>query len=176
METPVDVLAHRLGKIRDNGDIDFDASALACDIDAELQEKFLSIPFAEIEAVEIREVSTGTFHAGDGPEKCSAQDSENPDWLYNHGINALALWWKLQGDAHKAEQEQLEAAKLARRPEPGVYELWTGGEQHVIVVTADQRILSVKPHGKHSDFTDLFDGMERKERWVFTQIETGLGA
>lgn len=175
METPVDVLARRLGKIRDNGDIDFDASALACDIDLELQEKFLSIPFEEIEAVEIEE-DRDNYHAGSGPEHCMATGGENPNWLYNHGINALALWWKLQKDAEKAEKEQLEAAKLARRPKPGVYDLWTGGEQHLAVVTSDRRILSMKPTAGPFDLTDIFDGMERKERWVFAPIETGLGA
>lgn len=175
METPMDVLNHRLGKIRDNGDIDFDNTAAALEIDMELHAKFLSIPFAELEAVEIEE-DRDNYHAGSGPEHCMATGSENPNWLYNHGIHALALWWKLKAKQEREEQEQIEAAKLARRPKPGVYKLWTGGEQHVVVVTADQRILSMKPMADPLDLTDIFDGLERKERWTFTPIETGLGA
>lgn len=175
MEMPMDVLNRRLGKIRDNGDIDFDNTAAALDIDMELQAKFLTIPFEELEAVEIEE-TRGTYNAGSGQEHCGANESANPDWLYNHGINALALWWKLKNTQERQEQEQIEAAKLARRPKPGVYELWTGGEQHVVAVTADRRILALTAHHASRDFTEIFDGMDRKDRWKFTLIETGLGA
>jgi hypothetical protein len=170
MEMPMDVLNKRLGQIRDNGDIDFDNTMAAVDIDSELQEKFLFIPFEELEAVEI-EQNRDELHAGSGPEHCMAGPGDNPNWLYNHGINALALWWKMTQDARKDE------TRAALRPAPGVYELWTGGERLTAIVTADRRIIC-PTHGNSvmSDFTDIFDGLETKTAWVFTPIETGLSA
>jgi hypothetical protein len=95
MEMPVDVLNKRLGNIRDNGDIDFDNTMTAIDIDEELQEKFLFFPFEEIRAVQIHDDGDGKFHIGDGPERCSARAHENPNWLYNHALHALAMWQHL---------------------------------------------------------------------------------
>lgn len=184
MEMPFDILNTRLGKIRDNGDIDFDNTSAALDIDVELQSKFLFVPFEELEAVEI-EGDRDNYHAGSGPEHCMATGSENPEWLYNHGINALALWWHLKAKAEKEEAEQIEAAKIARRPEPGVYSLETGRTAslksstpmpYLVAVTADRRIIDLNKTGKHTDFTDVFDGLRDPASWTFTLIETGLGA
>ena len=176
MEMPMDILNKRLGEIRDNGDIDFDNTSVAVDIDMELQSKFLFFPIEEIEAVEI-EGDRDNYHAGSGPEHCMATGSENPAWLYNHARNALALYWRLQQDAERAEAEQLEAAKLARRPEPGVYSLNTGrAEPYLVAVTAERRIIDLNRTGKCTDFTDTFDGLRDPASWTFTLVETGLGA
>ena len=82
MEMPFDVLNKRLGKIRDNGDIDFDNTAAALDIDEELQRKFVSIPYEEIAAVEIEDTSRTNVHtslqAGSGPETIRANPDDNP--------------------------------------------------------------------------------------------------
>lgn len=183
MEMPVDILAARLGKIRDNGDIDFDfdVSALACDIDLELQEKFIVIPQEEIDAVEL-ENDRGQWHAGSGPEHCVAGLGENPAWLYNHAVNALALYKQLK-DAELLEAEQREIERkyqenLAQRPEPGIYHLTTGRgvDPYLVAVTADRRIIDLKRTGKCTDFTDTFDTLTNKSSWTFALIETGLGA
>lgn len=171
MEMPVDILNKELGSIRDNGDIDFDNTMAAVNIDTILQEKFLTIPFEELEAVEI-EQTRDELHAGSGPEHCMAGPGENPNRLYNHGINALALWWRMTQDARKDE------AKASKRPAPGVYKLWTGGHLHTAIVTADRRIICPTNYNKDmSDFTDIFDGLEGSgHAWIFTPIETGLSA
>jgi hypothetical protein len=146
-EMPFDVLNARLGKIRDNGDIDFDNTAAAVDIDSELQAKFLFFPIEEIEAVEIREVHRGTFHAGDGPEKCSAQGHENPAWLYNHALNALALYWRIKNGEER----------LARRPEPGTYRASAGGGPVLLVVNARREVFAWVSSGALVNVTGLWD-------------------
>lgn len=184
MEMPVDILNKELGAIRDNGDIDFDNTMAAVNIDSILQEKFLSIPFEELEAVKIEE-DRGQLNAGSGPEHCSAGDHENPNWLYNHGINALALWWRIKQRqeaeevlaAAEKQRQEVEQRRVAQRPAPGVYTLHTGGELHTAIVTADRRILCPRHrHDAMNDFTDIYDGLENKSRWTFTPIETGLSA
>lgn len=184
MEMPMDILNTQLGKIRDNGDIDFDNTMAAVDIDTILQEKFLFIPFEELEAAEIEE-DRGQLHAGSGPEHCTAGPDENPNWLYNHGINALALWWRIKRDQEAAEtlaaaekaKQEADERKVLQRPIPGVYSLNTGGEVHLTVVTAERRIFFGKRNTHDTlDVTDIYDGLDNKSRWVFTPIETGLGA
>ena len=186
MEMPMDILNTQLGKIRDNGDIDFDNTMAAVNIDTILQQKFLSIPYEELEAVEIKESRDGHgYYAGDGPEACKAGEHENPAWLYNPGINALALWWKLKNDQEAAEalaaaekaQEEAGRLKVLQRPIPGVYNLNTGGSQYTVIVTADRRILAPQGfNGTIQDFTEVYDSLGKKSVWVFTSIETGLFA
>ena len=185
MEMPVDILNKELGAIRDNGDIDFDNTMAAVNIDEKLQEKFLFFPLEEIEAVEIEE-SRGRLHAGSGPEHCNAGEHENPAWLYNHAINALALYWRIKKDQEDREKLAKELAEaeaerqrriLIQRPIPGVYSLWTQGEHHTVIVTADRRILAPRAKSEEMiDFTDIYDELENKSRWTFTKIETGLSA
>jgi hypothetical protein len=172
MEMPMDVLNKRLGQIRDNGDIDFDNTAAAIDIDSELQEKFLFFPMEEIEAVEIEE-DRGQLHAGAGPEHCVAGPDENPNWLYNHAMNALALWWRLKNDQEKAEQEkaeqeQLEAAKVARRPEPGVYQgRNVAGRYFTTIVTDDRRVMVQQASGGLTDNTSMWD----QDPWLVRRVD-----
>lgn len=176
MEMPVDVLNKELGAIRDNGDIDFDNTMAAVNIDTQLQGKFLFFPIEELEQLikEELEEDRDRFVLGSGPEHCAASAGENPNWLYNHARNALALYWKLMEDQKLAEYE---AEKLERRPAPGVYTLNTGGERHTAIVTADRRILCPRHRSDViNDFTDIFDGLDNKSDWVFSPIETGLSA
>lgn len=183
MEMPVDILNQRLGKIRDNGDIDFDNTDAAVSIDQELQSKFLFFPIEELEAaaVEIDDDDRGRFYLGSGPEHCAASTGENPNWLLNHAKNALALYWKLkENERLEAEQARIEANRqiiINRRPAPGVYMLNTGGEVHLTVVTADRNIFFGQ-RGQHEtlNVTGIFDGLENKSVWVFTPIQTGLSA
>lgn len=160
MEMPMDILNKRLGKIRDNGDIDFDNTAAAVDIDTELQSKFLFFPIEEIEAVEIEE-NRGHLYAGSGPEHCAAAEADNPNWLYNHAVHALALYWHLKKvqDA-AADAEKAEAQKLAARPEPGVYQGNGGIHYFTVIVTADRRVLVGQKLGGYEDQSDLYDRMQ----------------
>lgn len=149
-DMPFDILNQRLGKLRDSGLLEGDNTALAMDIDTELQEKFIFFPIAELDALikDIREPESGTFHLGDGPEKCSAQSSENPNWLYNHAENALALWWHLK---RKAE-------KLAQRPEPGIYRGKYIKSWFTVIVTEDRRIMIPQQMSSRvMDCTDDYD-------------------
>lgn len=156
MEMPFDVLNHRLGKIRDNGDIDFDNTAAALDIDMELQAKYLFFPIEELEAAEIREVHSGTFHIGDGPEKCSAQGGENPAWLYNHALNALALYWHLKRREELEEEQRKIEAVWAKRPEPGLYQ-GRAAQCFTVIVTEDRRVLVQMDQGGLRDATEDWD-------------------
>jgi hypothetical protein len=154
---PVDVLNHRLGKIRDNGDIDFDNTMAAVDIDSELQEKFLFFPIEELEQLIRDELEEGRdrFVLGSGPEHCAASIHENPQWLLNHARNALALYWKLMEDQKLAEHE---AEKLERRPEPGVYQgTHTGNKHFTVLVTEDRRVLVGQSTGGFDDYTTQWD-------------------
>lgn len=170
MEMPVDVLNKRLGKIRDNGNIDFDNTAAAVDIDSELQEKFLFFPMEEIEAVEIEE-DRGRLHAGSGPEHCAAQFDENPAWLYNHAINALALWWKIkqeqEAQVRRLQEEQERLAVIARRPGPGVYfTRGSGSLAFTAIVTGDRRVIVPMQDGSMLDQSELYDA----QRWNMLPI------
>ncbi|QWY82792.1 hypothetical protein PP641_gp052 [Arthrobacter phage SilentRX] len=176
MEMPVDIIKKhtdiRSGLVGPDGLTD---GQRALNIDLELQRKFLFFPIEELEAEGAAiEDDRGVLHAGTGPEHCQARPGENPNWLLNHARNALTLYWHLK-KLEEAEAEQAaEQAKINQRPKPGVYDLWTGGEQHVAVVTADRRILFLTSKTGTKDFTEVFDGMENKSRWKFTLIETGL--
>lgn len=182
MEMPMDILNKRLGQIRDNGDIDFDNTAAAVDIDSELQEKFLFFPIEELEADGAAiEDDRGVLHSGSGPEHCQARPGENPNWLLNHARNALTLYWHLKRrEELEEEQREIEHNRqiiINRRPEPGVYILNTGGEVHLAVVTAERNIFFGK-RGSHvtQDVTAIFDGLDEKSAWTFTLVQTGLSA
>lgn len=181
MEMPVDILTHRLGKIRDNGTIDFDQTAAALDIDSELQEKFLSIPYEEIDAIEISQHGGGPLAAGDGPEGCTASPSENPQWLYNHAMNALALWRKLVEDEKDAERLRKEQEMLDNRPDPGVYLAKadkSGGARFTVIVTEDLRVMvpaSLEAELGLKDHTQFWDDAAR-HYWVLKPVNVEDGS
>lgn len=148
-DMPIDILNRRLGQIRDNGDIDFDNTAIALDIDTELQEKFIIIPLADIDEVEIDDNPDNTrfkYQAGSGPEAIRAMDGDNPNWLYNSALHALAMYRHL-------EQRQ----KLEQRPEPGVYQGKASAGYFAVIVTADQRVLVQQEQGGYRDVTESWD-------------------
>jgi hypothetical protein len=113
MEMPVDILNRHMLEI-ENAGANIDGLQCALDADKELQRKFIFIPIEEIEKVEIT-AGNGGLTAGSGPEGCTAQHSENPNWLYNHAVNALALMrylQKLQAPVTDTEiQKALEAVE-----------------------------------------------------------------
>jgi len=165
-QTPMDLLVDRLGKIRDNGDIDFDHVAAAMDIDTELQQKFLSIPYEEISAVKIENSKDGHgYYAGSGPETVRAGKHDNPNWLYNTGVHALALWQHL-----KLEQER------PRIPEPGVYLVTTKASGHATtaIVTDDRRVVVPQTGlGTMADKTFVFRDSESEFVWQRVDLATG---
>lgn len=169
MEMPFDILNQRLGKIRDNGDIDFDNTATAMDIDQELQDKFVFFPFEELEAVEI-ENDREVLHAGSGPEHCSATSASNPTWLYNHAMNALALWWRLKRDQEREEAKQATLAKLARRPQPGVYQAFAHLNYFTVIVPDDRRVLVSMTNGGLRDASQEWDAYENGP-WALQRID-----
>jgi hypothetical protein len=169
-EMPVDILNKELGAIRDNGDIDFDNTMAAVNIDTVLQEKFLFIPLEEIDAIEIEH--TNLLSAGSGPENCQAGENENPNWLYNHAMNALALHFRI-----KATQEAKQAA-IAKRPVPGVYHARHSGARHyfAIIVTADRSIMVPMEDGELCDQTEDYDAAAAKGTpWTTTHINITAG-
>lgn len=176
MEMPMDVLNKRLGAIRDNGDIDFDNTAAAIDIDQELREKFLFFPIEELLVLQEQiEESRDGLYLGQGIGYATCPPDADPQDLLTRAENALVLYWELKKRAEKAREKQ--AALLARRPRPGVYLLNTGGEKHTAIVTADRRILCpTHRNEKMSDFTEIFDQMKDPGSWRFTPVETGLSA
>lgn len=172
MDMPFDLINRRLGAIRDNGDIDFDNTAAAVDLDMELQAKFLFFPFEEIDAIEVAE-SRDRIYAGVGEAYAACSVHTYPDELLRKAENLLALRHRILMN----REEEAEAAKIAARPAPGIYALNTGGERHIAIVTADRRILTTRHMAQElNDFTHIYDGLENKSRWTFTPVETGLSA
>lgn len=158
MEMPVDILNRRLGKIRDNGDIDFDNTAAAVDIDEELQEKFLFFPLVELEelAKEIEE-NRDVYNLGQGYAYTAVGKEVDPAELYQRAENVLAVYLHLK---RKAEEKQInEERKLAKRPEPGLYRAKTGRSTwFTLIVTEDRRIMVPQQlTGNSMDFTDEYD-------------------
>ena len=96
-EMPFDVINNFMHTAFDEA-LDRDqATDRAMDLDQELQSKFLFFNIAEeIAGAEIHAHGNGTLRAGSGQEVCTATGTENPNWLYNHAVNALALWWALK--------------------------------------------------------------------------------
>lgn len=165
MEMPVDVLNRRLGRIRDNGDIDFDNTAVAVDIDSELQDKFLFFPIEELEEDGAAiEDDRGVLHAGTGPEHCQARPGENPNWLLSHARNALTLYWRLK--------QLEEAEKLAKRPAPGVYHTQGSGRlSFTAIVTEDRRVVVPMEDGVLLDQSVIFDA----HGWKMRPIDVANG-
>jgi hypothetical protein len=168
MEMPVDVLTHRLGKMVDYGVNIPDPSAAAISIDEELQEKFYFIPKAEVDAVEVRDthvVGPYELQAGDGPEACRANRADNPAWLYNSAVHALALMQHI-----KLEQER------PKIPEPGVYLVTTvkSGQAHTAIVTEDRRVIVPQTGlGTMADKTFVFRNSETDFVWQRVDLATG---
>lgn len=174
MEMPFDVLNHRLGKLRDSGLLEGDNTAIAIDIDQDLQRQFIFIPQEEIDAVEIQDRGEGAiqkWEAGSGPETIRAHHGDNPAWLYNSAVHALAMYQHLQ----KLEKErEAEAAKLAKRPEPGVYQGSNrGGNYFVVIVTTDKRVLVPQTEGGADDYTKIWDA--DPELWKLQRIDVADG-
>lgn len=160
MEMPVDILNQRLGKIRDNGDIDFDNTAAAVDIDSELQEKFLFFPIEELEALEEQiEFSRDVYYLGQNHGYAVVHEDAPLTELYQRAENTLALYWHLKRKAEEKEAEEAEKmAKLAKRPLPGVYRARSGVSWFTMIVTEDRRILIPQQlSDRHTDFTDDYD-------------------
>lgn len=167
MEMPVDILNQRLGKIRDNGDIDFDNTAAAVDIDSELQEKFLFFPIEELEELEEQiEFQREVYYLGQGHGYTAVSKDVDLKELYQRAENTLALYRHLKKLADEKEQEKLEAEKLAKRPEPGLYRAKTGRSTwFTLIVTEDRRIMVPQQlTGNSMDFTDEYD--EGKVNWT----------
>lgn len=167
MEMPVDVLTHRLGKMVDYGVNIPDPTATAIDIDQELQEKFYFIPKEEVDAVPIEDTSRTNIHtslqAGSGPETIRANPDDNPSWLYNSAVHALAMMQHL-----KLEQER------PRIPEPGVYLLHGGTTPVTVIVTEDRRVV-VNQFGT-AEMKDQTDLIRRKaDTYTFQRIDLATG-
>jgi hypothetical protein len=166
MEMPVDVLTHRLGKLKDNLMLDGDYTSYAISIDEELQEKFHFIPKAEVDAVEIIRNAPGEgFQAGSGPETIRGNLHDNPAWLYNSAVNALAMMQHI-----KLEQER------PKIPEPGVYLVTTvkSGHAHAAIVTEDRRVIVPQTGlGTMADKTFVFRESETDFVWQRIDCATG---
>ena len=174
MEMPFDVLNRRLGRLRDSGLLEGDNTAIAIDIDQDLQRQFIFIPQEEIDAVEIVPLKNdmhSNLRAGSGPETIRANLADNPAWLYNSAVHALAMYQHLK---KLQEQEALEAAKLAKRPEPGVYQGSNrGGNYFVVIVTTDKRVLVPQTEGGADDYTKIWDA--DPELWKLQRIDVADG-
>lgn len=125
--------------------------------------------FEELEAVEIED-DRGVLNTGSGPEHCAARPGENPNWLYSHGINALALWWRMKQDAEREERA------LARRPAPGVYQA-KSTKYFTVIVPEDRRVLVQMSSGGLRDATQEWDFMTEEDGtpWTLARIDTANG-
>lgn len=175
MEMPVDVLTNRLGRLADDNVLQHnDYTALALDIDTELQEKFIFIPIEEIDAVEIEKTGETRnllhFKAGGGPETIRARKDDNPFWLYHSAVNALAMLRFLQK----------EQARKANRPQPGVYQGHDddGESYFAVIVTEDRRVLVQQSDGGLEDLSADWDRAYERAAgsWNLQRIDTVTGA
>ena len=168
METPLDVLTHRFGKMVDYGVSIPDPTAAAISVDEELQEKFYFIPKEEVDAVPIDKITNNlhaTLKAGDGPETIRANENDNPAWLYNSAVHALAMYQHL-----KLEQER------PKIPEPGVYLVTTVASGHATtaIVTSDKRVVVPQTGlGTMADKTFVFRNSETEFVWQRVDLATG---
>ncbi|HEY9371495.1 hypothetical protein [Streptomyces sp.] len=71
----------------------------------------------ESDLPEVR-LSGSSLSTGDGPEACTARPWDNPNWLYNHALGALALYHRLKADQARAEAEaeRIKAEDARRAP------------------------------------------------------------
>jgi hypothetical protein len=168
MEMPIDIINKHLAK-QPAGLTD---AQLAMNIDLELQRKFVSIPYEEIVAVEIEDTSRTNIHtslqAGSGPETIRANPDDNPAWLYNSAVHALAMWQHL---SRLGEQK----LRIEKRPEPGVYEAHLAGEDedYFTVIVDEQRLMWVPqlPGGMLNMADDYDAGLAGNgSRWVLQRI------
>ena len=159
-EMPFDVLNARLGKIRDNGNIDFDNTAAAVDIDEELQRKFLFFPISELEALEEQiEESRDGLYLGSGVPYATCPVDAAPEDLFTRAENALVIYWHLKKKAELAEKlERKRREKLALRPKPGVYHTTGSGSlAFTAIVTEDKRVVIPMDDGELLDQSHLYD-------------------
>jgi hypothetical protein len=168
MEMPVDILNRRLGDIRDNGDIDFDNTMTAVDIDTELQDKFVFFPLEELsEIAEQVDTSRERLYLGQGVGHLNVPSGISVEDAWTLAENALALWWLRKRDT------ELEQELLAKRPRPGVY---TGnGGTFTVIVTEDQRVIVPLIGGGTQDYTDIWDRTLHKS-WKLNRINVATGA
>lgn len=177
MESPVDVLIERLSKLADNGTFgsEFDYTALARDLGEQLAERFAFIGDDEINAVAI-DVDEGRgyqLEAGTGPETIRGNPDDNPMWLYNSAVNALAMFRHL----NRLEQQR---RRLKRRPAPGLYDVVQANGNHFhMLVTADQQMLGLHPGGLRLAVHEAWDAVvERQgpgEAWTLIQLDASTG-
>jgi hypothetical protein len=154
-EMPIDVIRDHLATSFDEP-LDADqALEHAMDLDQELQQKFLSIPYGEIRRIEIQTHEDKAW-AGDGPERCSVREDENPNWLYNHAMNALALWLHLK-ETQEAKEKLARISKrpahgwwLAKAPSGVIVPMWVSG--------AERRIFTPSHgSGEMAEWTEAYD-------------------
>ncbi|ALY10584.1 hypothetical protein FDH86_gp049 [Arthrobacter phage Tank] len=92
------------------------AQSHAIDLDQELQSKFLFFNIEEeVDSIEIFDRGEGAIQhlgAGSGPEECTAAHGDNPNWLWNHALNAMALARHLE-KAQKPQPPQSKESVLA---------------------------------------------------------------
>jgi hypothetical protein len=170
MEMPVDVLNKRLGKIRDNGDIDFDNTMAAVDIDSELQEKFIFFPIEELEVLreQIEENRDGLY-LGQGVGYATCPVDADPQDLLTRAENALVLYWELM---ERRKLTELEQEKLDRRPASGVYSGGMGS--FTVIVPEDRRVLVLMDSGGFKDYSEQWDDFLYKA-WNLCRINVSTG-
>jgi hypothetical protein len=118
MEMPMDIILRHIGQLKLQGHLKGIASQdIAMAIDKELQEKFVTIPYEEIDAIEVSPLGTSPdkywLGAGSGPEEVTCGIGSNPNWLFNRAINELALWRRLQGTEEPTlAADKVEAVKM----------------------------------------------------------------
>lgn len=169
-EMPFDVVNGHLHTFAEEGyftqssDINVpDPVDLAITIDQEIQRKFLFIPFEEIDEIDIEEKMNRLF-AGSGTEGCTANPRDNPTWLYDHAVNALALWRHM---VKEQERKTIEA-----RPEPGWYIVDAGVNIPTYVSHKDRRIFTVANAAPGvTERTEAFDKGQLKH-WTWHKMGT----
>lgn len=181
MEMPFDVISNHLLNGFDEPLEPDNAREHAMDIDQELQKKFIFISMEEIDAIKIESSSyPHGLVAGSGPETIRATVGDNSNWLYNSAIHALAMYQHLKYLEERAKIEA-EQAKLARRPEPGVYLAHLEDEEdedYFTIIVDDKRLIWVPQVG--GGMLNLADDYDSRlagngSRWIVQSINLSDG-
>lgn len=165
-EMPIDVIRNHMLHGFDEPLGSDSATDHALAIDQELQSKFLFFNIEdEVDSIEIVDRGEGAIQhlgAGSGPEECTAGHGDNPNWLWNHALNAMALARHLE----KVQRQKF----IDALPHHGWHVASTPDGFITVYVTPERRILSIGSNlGRLNDRTEeWFAG--KLSHWTFRKL------
>jgi hypothetical protein len=164
-ETLQDVLEYRIGKMVDAGLFGGEVTSTAENLASELDEKFISFPVEELDRIDVVESANNHLYAGPLREVEVEAGRMGSSDAYN-----MAEYW-LAMHRHLLTQEQQARAKLAQRPQEGLYRVvFPTGNASVAMVDALRSVYILDTaEGVWLDRTDAYDS--RATPWYLTPLD-----